>query len=644
MAAGDESWLVHLDELGPGTLIDTWRVVERLGAGGYGAVYKVEHVAEPGAWYALKLALHRRDKRTHREEQLLMGKAMHPNVVRLHAIGRWPHPANGNPYFVMSWVDGLALDTWAETLNPSFRQLAEKAGKVALALGALHERGVLHRDLKPEHILIRQSDGEPILIDLGVGYFAGADTLTLSVLPPATPHLLSPEAVTFLRTHHQLRGARYQTKPTDELHALGVLLYRVVTGHYPYSPNLPVDLLYAAIESTVPPAPSEFNRRVPRALSDLLMRLLAKSPRERLQTGQEVHEALVAAVTFGLAAAWEASLFEWEELPPAEGQGVAQRRIRRPQWPTESSTPPPREPVLKRFLHMSMARERRSEVVPDKAQSAGVRGPRSRGWPYFVLVVALAVGIFGVKVLGWWPFSPHVEAMPEAPRVAVAGLPHGLPGHEVAQQVKSPETASTAAPPEAVPTPAVVATPATHVEDEVSVKKTVARPSTPTTQSKSTGLGSMGKTLCVGVTSAALACTGAQVRPEPPPEPCPPGAVAAMEKLGIRVGNEGLGTFFFEAKNVQPTTVTEGMVNVSYARGLGDMPQNSRLSGRLIFGERVYGRLTRARSKDGTIDIPVCLELWDRQGGRGLIDLGKRGPTTATVLSTVDLKAVREFE
>ncbi|RKG62208.1 hypothetical protein D7X30_02485 [Corallococcus sp. AB011P] len=97
----------------------------------------------------------------------------------------------------------------------------------------------------------------------------------------------------------------------------------------------------------------------------------------------------------------EAGLLEWEEVPPAEGQGVAQRRIRRPEWPAESSTPPPRKPVLERFLHIPMARERRPEVVPDKSQSAGARGPRTRGWPYFVLVSALAVGIFGAKVLGW---------------------------------------------------------------------------------------------------------------------------------------------------------------------------------------------------------------------------------------------------
>jgi serine/threonine-protein kinase len=654
MAAGDESWLVHLDELGPGTLIDTWRVVERLGAGSYGAVYKVEHVAQPGDWYALKLALHRRDKRTEREEQLLMGKAVHPNVVRLHASGRWPHPVNGHPYFVMSWVDGLALDAWAETLNPSFRQLAEKAGKVALALGALHARGVLHRDLKPEHILIRHSDGEPILIDLGVGYFAGADTLTFSVLPPATPHLLSPEAVSFLRTHHPLRGARYQTKPTDELHALGVLLYRVVTGHYPYSPHQPPELLYAAIETVVPPSPSAFNPRVPRALSDVLLRLLVKDPRERYQTGQAVHEALVAAVSFGQVAAWEASLFEWEEVPPAEQeQGAAQRRIRRPEWPTESSTPPPREPARKRFPPRPMLRGRRPEAVPDKAQAPRGRAPRGRGWPSLLVLLGLAAAgaasPWGARVLGPWSPALSTEARPEETRAPVARLPAGLPVQEVAQEVKSPETASTAAPPEAVPTPAVVAAPATHAMDEVPVKKkTAARPSTPTTQSKSPGLGAVGRAVCVGAASASLACTSAApVRLPPTAEPCPAGAQEAMEQFGIKAWHDGLGSFFLTPERARYIPITEGPVRIRYMHGLGTLPQNIFLSGRLIFGEeRVYGRLIHARSRDGRINIPVCLEMEDMDDARrGLIPTAKgTDPHTVTGPSNFHLRAVKEFK
>ena len=74
------------------------------------------------------------------------------------------------------------------------------------------------------------------------------------------------------------------------------------------------------------------------------------------------------------------------------------------------------------------------------------------------------------------------------------------------------------------------------------------------------------------------------------------------------------------------------------------MPQTSTLTGRLIFGERVYVRLTRARSEDGKLDIPVCLEIEDTGGGRGLRDRGERGPNTATVLSHFWVTAVREFK
>jgi serine/threonine-protein kinase len=166
------------------------------------------------------------------------------------------------------------------------------------------------------------------------------------------------------------------------------------------------------------------------------------------------------------------------------------------------------------------------------------------------------------------------------------------------------------------------------------------------TSQQSTGLGSVGKALGVAAAACSLAtgCPGPQVRPTPLPEPCPPGAIKAMDELGIDVGDEGVATFFFTAKGAQVTTVTEGMVNVRYQLDLGDLPQNSTLSGRLIFGERVYGRLTQARSPDGKINVPVCLEIESTSGGRGLPDKGERGPNTAQVLSHFDVRAVKEFE
>jgi hypothetical protein len=116
-----------------------------------------------------------------------------------------------------------------------------------------------------------------------------------------------------------------------------------------------------------------------------------------------------------------------------------------------------------------------------------------------------------------------------------------------------------------------------------------------------------------------------------------------MDQLGIDVGDEGVATFFFTGHNAQPITVTEGMVKLNLQK-LGDLPQGSTLAGRLVFGARVYGRFTRARSKDGKINVPVCIEIWDFDGGRGLPDEGARGSTTATVLSDFYVRAVKEFE
>ena len=80
--------------LRPGTQVGAWRVVEALGVGGQGAVYRVEDVARPGEFYALKLFLHARDKRAEREVALMMGRAAHPHVVGFHGCARWPHPVS----------------------------------------------------------------------------------------------------------------------------------------------------------------------------------------------------------------------------------------------------------------------------------------------------------------------------------------------------------------------------------------------------------------------------------------------------------------------------------------------------------------------------------------------------------------------
>src|SRR4051794_28258871 len=104
-----ENFLLRPEALPPGTEVGHWRVVEKLGVGGYGAVYRVEDIHGPGAslFLALKLALRPGDTRAEREAVLLMEKAVHPHVVRFHGCGRWPDPREGHTYHVMDLVPGL---------------------------------------------------------------------------------------------------------------------------------------------------------------------------------------------------------------------------------------------------------------------------------------------------------------------------------------------------------------------------------------------------------------------------------------------------------------------------------------------------------------------------------------------------------
>ncbi|MFP2912340.1 serine/threonine protein kinase, partial [Pyxidicoccus sp. 3LFB2] len=201
---------VKPDALPPGTVVGgSWRLLERLGSGGYGAVYKVEALNDPGRYFALKLSHHPYEPRSMRELTLLMDKAVHPHIVAVHACGRWPDVVTGHFFFVMDWVPGPALHLWADLHNPSFQQFTEAARRVSLILDALHAMGVLHRDLKPEHILMRGPQGDPVLIDLGSGDYSGAPTLTTGPLPPGTLHLRSPESVRFHQRHWRRLDLRY---------------------------------------------------------------------------------------------------------------------------------------------------------------------------------------------------------------------------------------------------------------------------------------------------------------------------------------------------------------------------------------------------------------------------------------------------
>jgi serine/threonine-protein kinase len=262
-----------------GLLIDGWHVLKELGDGGFAVVYLVE---KNGLLRALKVARHRDasgdDKQTHarvlRELTALL-LLDHPNIIRHRGYG---YAESGNVYLALDYVDGWTLAQWKECKHPTFHEILRVFVKIASALTHMHSRGILHRDLKLSNVLIRKSDGEPVIIDFSCATYTQAADLTESGLPPGTDRFRAPEQFKFLREHREEHRGRYAFQVADEIFAIGAMLYELLTDPRPTEVrhretlNNPVAM----------PTPARTrNTRVPEALSDLVESLLSRDPARR---------------------------------------------------------------------------------------------------------------------------------------------------------------------------------------------------------------------------------------------------------------------------------------------------------------------------------------------------------------------------
>ncbi|WP_223641249.1 serine/threonine-protein kinase [Corallococcus sp. EGB] len=602
---GQEGSQVFPGALQPGAVVGCWRVMGTLGVGGYGAVYRVEPLEAPGRSFALKVSLHPEPARALREMALLLDRAWHPNVVRVHATGRWPDPVEGLPYFVMDWVEGMALHTWVETVNPTFRQVAMVGGSVAMTLGVLHARGVLHRDLKPEHILIRAREQVPVLIDFGAGDQAGATTLTTTTLPPGTLHLRSPEAIRFQQRHWRQPELRYPYREADDLYALGVCLYRAVTGHYPFPPEQEPELLAVAITERLPPSPRDINPQVPEPLSRAILRLLEKEPEQRPRTGEAAHSELMRGLLSGGAAAFEAHVFD--EIPGTPNQ------IRRPAWPAQPYlTPAPRPRAA--------------------AEAVAPRRFPAWGWAGVVLCLGLLVagpGTWEVLLRGW---TRHTT--PQVPESLSSPI-----GHKLAITPDRPHSVPVAAPQPAGPPPATAASPAAPPEERAPVTN---KPPAPPSPKANRALKAATLASCM----AGMACASAPLvdRPTPPAEDCPEDAKAAMTALEID-GVQWAAKFDPSTRSAL-VTVREGRAAVYTVGTEGHVRHNSMLTGTLYVGsKRVYGRFTQLRQNKTGETFPVCVELWfldDRTRGVPRSEGGNEN--TAVVPNLMSIRGVWRYD
>ncbi|MBN1208812.1 MAG: serine/threonine protein kinase, partial [Myxococcaceae bacterium] len=285
--------------LPPGTVIGSWRVVSRCGEGSYGIVYQVEKVKQPEAGpFALKLAQYPMDPRFEREVELLW-RGRHAHVPRLHDYGRWTHPDGVSfPYLVMDWIEGVPLYVWAARRRLSSRQVPRVLAQLARALEALHGESGVHRDVKGGNILVTE-EAQAFLTDYGSGLYPEARELTREPVPPGTPQYWSPESLRFQWRFRRSARARYKAGAADDVYALGVTAYRLVTGTYPPPAEGP--------ESTEDDTEWTFGVRVsPEALvgacpelASVICQMLADEPSARGSAGEVARALEYAARSAG---------------------------------------------------------------------------------------------------------------------------------------------------------------------------------------------------------------------------------------------------------------------------------------------------------------------------------------------------------
>ncbi|MBM4037356.1 MAG: DUF1080 domain-containing protein [Planctomycetes bacterium] len=267
-----------------------YELLATLGKGGMGVVFKARQVSMDRI-VALKVLAPRLAKNAVYVQRFLRearsaAKLNHPNIVQGIDVGE----AGGHYYFAMEFVDG----TTVKEMIKGQGRLDEKTalsivGAVARALEHAAKHGIIHRDIKPDNIMVAR-DGVVKLADLGIARASEKpDTLTTEGVAVGTPHYMAPE---------QVRGDAELDSRTD-IYALGATLYHMVTGDFPFTgPN--ASAIMAKHMAEPAPVAKEKHPDVSRATSDLIERMMAKDPADRPQTPtellQEIKDALAGKV------------------------------------------------------------------------------------------------------------------------------------------------------------------------------------------------------------------------------------------------------------------------------------------------------------------------------------------------------------
>jgi WD40 repeat protein/serine/threonine protein kinase len=250
------------------------------------------------------------EERFLREARFCASISKHPNIVGVHEAG----VMEGKRYIVMEYIEGYPMSRWRRMGSLSVRQQVAMLRDVSLAVHYAHENGVIHRDLKPQNVLV-DSERRPHVTDFGLAKAINSDvsaSLTAPRMTVGTPQYMSPE---------QAKGLKTVDRRTD-IWSLGVMLYEILTGRPPFTGVTPIEILMKVVNNSVPP-PSQILRgghpALDRSIESICMKALAKDPRDRYTTSKSLAEDL---------SRW----LKGEEVKPIEPSAFHMPRVKLPAW------------------------------------------------------------------------------------------------------------------------------------------------------------------------------------------------------------------------------------------------------------------------------------------------------------------------
>jgi tRNA A-37 threonylcarbamoyl transferase component Bud32 len=295
--------------------IGRFEIVGRLGVGGFGTVWKAR---DPELERAVAIKIPRKGQLDDKQIESFVKEARtvaqlnHPNILPVYEVGK-----DADSVFIVSkLVRGVSFSDWLSDAKPGFRQIVEILIPICQALQHAHEKGVVHRDLKPSNIMIDETE-QPIVMDFGLAKRDNLEiAMTLDGQILGTPAYMSPE---------QASGHSNWTDRRMDIYALGVILFRLLTGELPFRGNAQMQIHKRLTQDA--PDPRTLNRFIPQDLATICLKCLERDPNGRYASAQQItaefHRYLRGEPVLARPISRLEKMIRWARRKPAAAAALA---------------------------------------------------------------------------------------------------------------------------------------------------------------------------------------------------------------------------------------------------------------------------------------------------------------------------------